>query len=393
MKILHVINSINPCGGGPIESIIQGNREFAPRGVSAELVCVDAPTAEWIHQPWDFPIHAVGPAYTPYRYAPRLAAWLEENLKRFDFAIMHSDWQYLGHALHRACVRQARPYFVYPHGSLDPIHRKVFRWKHPQKWLVWKLFEHRMLEQATGIIYTGVKEKELAKHSFHPPLTNHNALVLPYCTGEPPVQSQDQQQALFERFPALRGKPYVLFLSRVHPKKGVDILLRAFAQELVHGTDWQLVIAGPGDAAYVEQLKGLASELGITERVHWTGMLMKDLKWSAFRNASLFALASHQENFGIAVVEALSCGVPVMITEGINIYAEICQMKAGLAGTDSVEGFAPLLRTWRAMSHEQQQTMRANARTCFEQNFSASLAATNFLEQVNKRLQVATTTA
>ncbi len=207
------------------------------------------------------PRHAVGPGYTSYRFAPRLRGWFNANLARFDLAIVHSAWQYPGHALRRACKRMHKPYFVYPHGSIDPAHRLVFPRKHMQKLLMWRMEEHRLFEDASGIIYTGEKERDLAPLAYLPRLSNRNAFVIPYCTGEPPTDHRKQEEAFCKAFPQIASRDYVLFLSRVHHKKGVDVLLEAFAQVYSEPSDPLLVIAGPGEEAYLRKLKSLAVQL------------------------------------------------------------------------------------------------------------------------------------
>ena len=131
-------------------------------------------------------------------------------------------------------------------------------------------------------------------------------------------------------FPDLKGKRIVLFLGRVHPKKRPDIAIEAFALAAHRLPDAILVIAGPGKPAYVESLKRLADARGVGARVHFTDLLQGDVPYSAFRSASLFLLPSLQENFGIAVAEALAAGCPVVESRHVDIHPEIEQQRAGV---------------------------------------------------------------
>jgi glycosyltransferase involved in cell wall biosynthesis len=141
----------------------------------------------------------------------------------------------------------------------------------------------------------------------------------------------------------------ILFLGRIHEKKGCDLLLRAWKEVLSSGmrniSDIHLVMAGPADHAYGAEMKELAGKLGIGTRVTWTGMITGDLKWGSLRAADAFILPSHQENFGVSVVEALACGVPVLISNKVNIWREIEEDNAGLVENDDLGGHDPVART------------------------------------------------
>jgi len=148
-------------------------------------------------------------------------------------------------------------------------------------------------------------------------------VVVGYGTSAPTGDAEQQQKLFLRRFPHLRDQRLVLFLSRIHPKKGVDLLIEAFAAVAPMDPRLQLVIAGPDQVGWQAQLQQRAAALGIAERITWPGMLGGDLKWGAFRAAELFCLPSHQENFGVVVAEALACGLPVAIAEHVNISAEV----------------------------------------------------------------------
>jgi glycosyltransferase involved in cell wall biosynthesis len=135
------------------------------------------------------------------------------------------------------------------------------------------------------------------------------------------------------------------------------------------------VIAGSGEGNYPRYLKQLGQDLGIGSKVTFAGMLQGDLKWGAFRVADAFVLVSHQENFGIAVVEALACGIPVLISDKINIAPTIVAAEAGLVASDSVLGAENLLSTWFSLPKSERERIRANAILCFEKEFSAERAA------------------
>jgi glycosyltransferase involved in cell wall biosynthesis len=138
-------------------------------------------------------------------------------------------------------------------------------------------------------------------------------------------------------------------------------------------------MAGPHDHRYAQRMRSLAATLGIQERLTWTGMLSGDLKWGAFHAADAFILPSHQENFGIAVAEALACGVPVLISNQVNIWREILQAGAGFVDTDDVAGTRRLIERWLDASPDAWQRMRLAATTCFSKRFLIDRTAESLL--------------
>jgi glycosyltransferase involved in cell wall biosynthesis len=180
----------------------------------------------------------------------------------------------------------------------------------------------------------------------------------------------------------LRNKRVLLFLGRLHPKKGCDILIDAFAQ--VADDSVALVVAGPDQVGWQTELHQRAEKLKITSRVVFPGMLQGQLKRAAFAVADAFVLPSHQENFGIAVVEALAVGLPVLISNRINIWREIDQDRAGYVEPDDFSGATRLLQRWIAAPASVRDGMRANARRCFEQRFEINKAVDSLLQVLNE---------
>jgi glycosyltransferase involved in cell wall biosynthesis len=179
----------------------------------------------------------------------------------------------------------------------------------------------------------------------------------------------------------------VLFLARLHPKKGCDLLIEAFARHARADPQVHLVMAGPDSSGLLTRLQTQATALGIANRVTWTGMLQGPLKWGALRAADVFALPSHQENFGIAVVEALAVGLPVLISERVNIWREVVAGEAGFAAPDSVEGMATMLARWHALAPDARRDMRANASACYQRHFRMESAARRLIETITPHLR------
>ncbi|MEO8440391.1 MAG: glycosyltransferase [Spartobacteria bacterium] len=380
MKILRCIHSLNPAIGGPLESVRQSSRVLARRGHEVEVISLDPPGAPWLG---DFPatVHALGPGRGSYGYAPRLVPWLRERHEQFDAVVVHGIWQYNSFGVWRALHRTSTPYFVFPHGMLDPWFNRTYPLKHLKKLLYWPWAEYRVLRDARTVLFTSEEERRLARESFS--LYRANEVVVNYGTAPPEIDLAAAREEFRKAFPALREKKFLLFLGRIHEKKGCEELLRAFAE--VKDAARQLVIAGPcGDKDYLQKLKRLTSDLGVQEAVAFSGMLSGSLKWGAFAAADAFVLPSHQENFGIAVVEALACGTPVLISNKINIWREIVEDGGGFADEDDVAGTCRLLERWRATSEAERAEMSARAQRSFANRFAIDRAVDSFLEVLQK---------
>jgi glycosyltransferase involved in cell wall biosynthesis len=372
MRILHVSNSSAPAGGGPIESIRQAYRALTPQGHTLELVCLDPPDAPWIKE-LEIKTIALGPTVTSYRYSPRYVPWLKWNADNYDAVILHGIWLYPSFGAWQVLPRLKIPYFIYAHGLLDPGLRQVFPLKHLKKTIAWKLVEHRVVRDARAVFFTCEEERALAQRSFKP--FQCTSAIVPYCVGEPPGDAPTQRALFLDRFPQCRDRQLLLFLSRIHPKKGPDLLLDAFAEVAASHPALQLVMAGPDSVGWQKTLEERARKLNIADRVVWTGMLSGDIKWGAFRAADAFILPSHQENFGIAVVEALACGVPVLTTDKVNIWREVSADGAGLIAGDDLRGTRDLLARWLALPAGDHDAFRRAARQCFTSRFRAAAAA------------------
>jgi glycosyltransferase involved in cell wall biosynthesis len=182
-----------------------------------------------------------------------------------------------------------------------------------------------------------------------------------------------QKAAFLKAWPQVSGKAYLLFLGRIHPKKGCDLLIEAFAN--VEIPNLELVMAGPDESGWGAELRSRAERLGIAERITWTGMLRGDVKWGAFFGAEAFALPSHQENFGIAVADALACGVIPLISDKVNIASDVVADGAGLMDADTVEGTMRLLSRFNRLTAEERSAMREKALECYQRRYALNNAA------------------
>jgi glycosyltransferase involved in cell wall biosynthesis len=378
MKYLHVLASVNPSLGGPVEGVTQINRAMKQAGHQVHVASCDDPKAEFVRSS-SLEVIPLGPSRGTYSYASRLLPWLTEHAKDYEAVVVNGLWQYHSYATFKALRHSQTPYVVFTHGMLDPWFKRAYPLKHLKKWLYWPWAEYRVLKHARQVLFTSEEERLLARTSFW--LYSCRERVVSYGTaGAPGDDLHAQHEAFLQRFPALRGHRYLLFLGRIHPKKGCDLLLDAFTRAMRRDPTLHLVMAGPDQTAWRGELEKIASSAGISAQVTWTGMLDGAVKWGAFAGAEAFVLPSHQENFGIGVAEALSCGVPVLISDKVNIWREISADEAGLVEPDDLAGTCRLLDRWQDLGSEQRQAMRLSAKRCFRSRFEIGQVTSSLLD-------------
>ncbi len=382
MNILHLIASVDPQSGGTVEGVRRLYCALADLGQAGDVLCLDAPDATCVAE---FPgqVHALGPVHSTYGYTPALVPWLKKNATRYDAVIVHGLWQYPGLAVRQALARPGMPpYFVFTHGMLDPWFKRRYPMKHLKKWLYWPWGEYRVLRDAAAVLFTCEEERIAARQSFW--LYRCREVVSSFGSADTPPGGEALAQSFLDTYPALRGKRLVLFLGRIHEKKGCDLLIEAFARVCARMPDIHLVMAGPDSQNWSATLQLRAAQLGIKHRINWTGMLNGDQKWGALHASSVFCLPSHQENFGVAVAEALACGLPVLLSDKVNIWREIQGDAAGLVAPDTLEGTESLLLGWLSMWPAELNAMRLAARRCFERRFRMERVAENVVRAIQQ---------
>ena len=384
MKILHIIRSVNPEGGGPIEGIKQLTHVMQNYDYNVEVLSLDAPDDPSVSQ-CPMTVHAMGPGLGKYGYSSKFKPWLAAHSKNYDAFVINGIWQYHSAAAHSVLKKQNRPYYLFTHGMLDPWFKHQYPFKHLKKWLYWPWGDYLVVRDAEKVLFTCEDEKLLARQSFW--LYSCNEQVVNYGTAGRSGNAEQQRRLFFENFPHLRDKRFLLFLSRIHPKKGVDLLIQAFAVANKVQPDLELVIAGPDQVGLQAELQQLANKHGISDKITWTGMLKGDMKWGAYLSAEAFILPSHQENFGIVVAEALSCSLPVLISNKVNIWQEIAEDNAGLVVDDTLTGCVDLISRWQQMNDNSKAKMRSSAYHCFINRFEITKAAMGLFKIFERRIK------
>ncbi|MGO9674548.1 MAG: glycosyltransferase [Methylocella sp.] len=394
MIILHVIATVNPEYGGPIEGILTSAPVLRDQGCDREILSLDIPCDPWV-KTCPIPVYPLGnadPGYLAWRrrvpwmrygYSPTFAPWLRENAKRYDAVIVNGLWNFTSFAARRALAGTDTRYFVYTHGMLDPYFNRAFPVKAAAKQLLWWYSEGHLVNNATGVMFVSEEELQLARKSFWPFKARER--VVPYGIVDVAGDPDAQIKAFRTAFPAIADRRFLLFLSRIHPKKGCDLLVEAFARLAAKNPDLDLVIAGPDSVGWAKKLQTAAAERGVADRIHWPGMLKGDLKWGAFRAADAFVLPSHQENFGIVVAEALACGKPVLTTNKVATWREVEAYDAGFVDTDNLDGITRLLDRFIELPAAERSEMSGRAREAYVERFDIASMAPQLIEILRSR--------
>jgi len=337
LRILHVIGDLAPESGGPAKAGFEMARAVARRGHDVAIYATD------FGQPPEMPRDRMRdgvrirlfPLQQPKIW---LASWalrraLEADIPGFDVIHLHSLYLFHDWVMRDLARRYRKPYLLRPHGTLDPY---IFQRRRLKKVLFDHWFQNGLLAAAAAIHYTAEDEMRLAEPYVH----GAPGVVIPNGLDPGEYARLPAKGSFRERHPEVGNRQILLFLGRINFKKGLDVLAAAVGR--LKREDLHLVIAGP-DGGYLAEARRFVEEAGIAPRTSFVGMLQGEDKLAAFADASIFLLPSYSENFGIAVVEAMACGLPVLISDRVNIWREVVADGAGLAAPPEAAAFAEQL--------------------------------------------------
>lgn len=331
MHALHIIPYMHPAAGGP-PVVVERLVEQAPANSWSSSVLTTSQFCEDDGHALEIALRERLEVTVLPQERPRLLGLdaraedrLDDCVRRADIVHIHTLWHPLNTAARRACTRHGRRYVLAPHGMLDPYSLGV---KAMRKRLYLELREARNLEGASRLIFTTPLEEQLARANL-PWLGDSN--VIPLGADRPPSVSRGDLVNVFNaRFPCTAGRRCLVFLGRLHPKKGVEHILAILPEIIIAMPDVLLIIAGTGEANYLAYLHQMVQRLGLTSHVLFAGFLQGDAKWGSLAVAEAFLLPSYQENFAVAVAEAMHMGIPVIVSAKVNIWPFVAGADAGI---------------------------------------------------------------
>lgn len=345
MKLLCVIPGYWPAFqlGGPIFSLYNLNKALAKLGVDVSVYTTNVGLGRRVPVNQEVNVDGVKITYfaftkffeslggTGWQFSLPMTNALKRSLKIFDIVYIVAIWNYPVAIAAYYCRRYKKPYIISPRGLLYPCVRGRKSWK---KWPYYQLVTRKDLFAATAIHYTTKDEAEKCHLSL---CLKNTAVVVPGGIDLSEFNDLPGKEKLRQSYPVLKDKKVILFLSRINWKKGLDILVRSYSILAKKIDSVHLLIVGNDDGGYMRKVKNWVREYGIEERVTFTGILTGKEKLEAYAASDIFVLPSYSENFGIAAVEAMACGIPVVVTDQVGISKEIQDYRAGIVVNTNAE--------------------------------------------------------
>lgn len=334
MRILVTAEGIAQSTGGARVGILGLCRGLARRGHQVTLIATNADGKTVLDVPLGVPTlqEGVEVYFYPVQisilgnlFSISMAAALKCHVAQSDIVLIHSIYRFTSTMAAYYCRKYNVPYILRPHGTLDPF--LVYRRRRFLKWAYINLFERINFKFAAAIQYSCQME-EIVARSFI--VTAAPSIVILEGIDLKEYATLPPRGILRARYPELVNKTLILFLGRFHQKKGLELLIDAFSLVASRYPNVHLVLAGSGDQDYTKHITQRLNDVELAHRSTITGQLDDDEKLAVLADADIFALSSHGENFGLAVVEAMACGLPVLISDKVGIGSDVAEYEAGI---------------------------------------------------------------
>lgn len=398
MKILCVSSAYWPAFqfGGPINSVHGLNKVLVKKGIDVTVYTTNVGLDEKVCVNEEYDIDGVKVIYFPFvkvfefmgqtgwHFSWKMSKAIKENINKFDLIFIPGIWNYPVAMAGYYCRKYKKPYIIAPKGCLYPYTFGKKKWK---KWLYYNLISKRDIEYAS-LIYYATNDECKKVHTFLK--LKNKAVVVPNGIDLSDFNNLfDRKKLNINNHQFLKNKKIILFLSRINWKKGLDILSQAYSKLAKERDDVHMFIVGPDEGSYIEKVKKWLMDGGVLEKVTFTGMLTGKEKLKAFMVSDVFVLPSYSENFGIAIVEAMACNLPVIISDQVGIYKKIENAKAGIIiPTESKSLYNALVRLLenRKESLEMGKCGRKLVEKYFDINEVADKTIKVFEDVVNEKL-------
>ncbi|MBD2413073.1 glycosyl transferase group 1 [Nostoc calcicola FACHB-389] len=391
MKILQIVPSISLIYGGPSQMVLGLAPALVKEGVEVTILTTDSNGDNGqvpLDVPLNRPIKQDGYEIIYFRCAPfrrykfslDLLKWLKLHAHEFDIAHIHALFSPISSAAAIVCRQQKLPYILRPLGTLDPAD---LRKKKQLKQIYAAIIERQNLAGAAAIHFTSEQEAKISERFG----VSTPDLVIPLGVIPPQCPVEKVRNFVSSQFKIPEDIPLVLFMSRIDPKKGLNLLIPALEKLLGVGYKFHFVLAGtnPQDPDYEEKIKSQIQNSTLRSHTTITGFVTGELKASLLQAADLFVLPSYYENFGIAVAEAMLAGIPVVISDQVHICQQIRDSESGWVGTTDVEALVDLLQA--ALENPAERQRRGlNAHKYADVNFSWDAIAKQTIQAYQKIL-------
>ncbi|MBR8835820.1 MAG: glycosyltransferase [Stigonema ocellatum SAG 48.90 = DSM 106950] len=366
IHICQVVASINENVGGPAYSVANLAQALSQQDIDSHLLTLDYHELGKQTSIGEVTLHSY-PAQKIAKYLrgfqPHASLALQKLAStKLNLIHNHGLWMFPNLYARQAALKNHLPLVISPRGMLEP-------WSLRNSWFkklpAWCLYEHRNLKSATAFHATSEQEAQsIRKLNLRQPIA-----IIPNGVNLPNLVIQNNREVLVKAFPELAEKKWLLFLSRIHPKKGLDNLIFVWKNICKKFPDWHLVISGPDLIGYQAELELMTAELGLQQNVTFTGMISGKHKASALSNADLFVLPTHSENFGIVIAESLAYEVPVITTKGTP-WQDLERFRCGWWIEDNKQALTDALVEGMEMSGDDRKLMGLRGRNLVETKYA-----------------------
>lgn len=329
MKILHIIPSLTSLYGGPVQAVTQLCEELKNQGINVAIATTNIGKDKIEVTSNSIPLYSFSRQFSSFlpsdfAFSYGLKTWLKQHIREFDLLHIHCLFTYPSSIAGYYAHKYGIPYIVRPAGMLN--HFCLTKGASKKKLYI-LFFEKRNIKNAAAIHFTSEQElQEAGKLRL-----NKQCILAAPGLNLGKFNNLEPLKGLFrEQYPQIEDKKIILFLSRLDPKKGLDLLILALKILSTKRKDFVFVLAGSGQKNYERWVRRTLVKAGLSEASILTGFLEGKMKFSLLADADIFVLPSYDENFGIAVVEAMACGLPVIISNRVNIHNLIERYQAGI---------------------------------------------------------------
>lgn len=387
MKVLHIIPTLASSSGGPVQAVIQLCQELKNQGIEVAIATTNAD--DYINSDATLKMQAMSnsvPTYyftrqfssflpPEFAFSKALKKWLSQRIRDFDLLHIHYLFTYPSTIACYYANKYRIPYIVRPAGMLSHYSLK----RSPFKKKIYILFfEKRNLKNAAAIHLTSKEEIEEMDTVRNLQLNNKYVLVHNGLNLEKFKNLESLKGVFRNQYLKTNGKKIILFLSRIDPKKGLDLLIPALRMLSQRRNDFVFILAGSGRKNYERWVRHALANAGLTELSILTGFLEGRMKFALLADANIFILPSYDENFGMAVAEAMAAGLPVIISNRVNIYNLVEAYQAGIVTELNSQDIALALERLLDDEHLRLE-MGAQGKNLVEENFDVKKIAKQML--------------
>lgn len=364
IKILSIIDSLELEKGGPSHSLIDIAIANQKNGIQHDILFLGKRIKNKLKD--KIKIISLDNSILKYGFSLKLIFWLLKNRKNYDLFIVHGLWQFI--TLASRFLLKGK-YLVFTHGMLDPYFGTE-KFKTLKKKIYWFLFEKKNLLKAKFVLSNSKKEFHQFKNTF----VNTNGIkfkIVNYGLFPKSLDFKINKEKFLKKFPFVKNKETILYMNRIDPKKGCDLLIKSFAK-IKNKRNYLLLIAGDTNSNYGKEMIKLKNELKQENHIYFLNFLKDQIKWGAYEYSNFSILPSHGENFGVSIIESLYAKTPVICSNKVGISNYIKKYKAGMVIKNNEQSIISTLEKSFHLNEEKNKKLKENSFKCFNDNFNYS---------------------